>query len=335
MIFVTGGKGFIGSNFVRRLIAMGSDEEIFILDNDSYAANHENIVDLLNGIRDEEGNYLPSKVEFVNVDIANEEKVKHLFDVYEPEVIINFAAHTHVDRSIDNDREFFRSNVEGVRVLLKCVNELNSKKKRKFCRMVQISTDEVYGSNYSNQRTPVCYEFAPGNPYAASKAAAELLCLSYRNTFDTPVTIISFTNVFGPRQHKEKFIPTVIQAFKNDSYAPIYGTGKQVRQWIYIDEVTLRLCKYLRDLRSPGESFCKIPNKTHFAGNYKQYTNLELAHIIGTLMNKPIKLMLTQDRPGHDFRYYIEDTEDFSLRFDEGKGFEEALKETIRWYQNR
>ncbi len=303
-VLITGGCGFIGSNFSNYMVKKHPDYDIIILDKLTYAGRKENIQNILN------------QVEFVNGDICNKTDVEQV--VKDADFIINFAAESHVDRSITDLEPFILTEVLGAGRLLEAVKKFNVE------RFVQISTDEVYGSieNGSFKETD---SYNPRNPYAACKAAQELLARSYFETFKSPILITRTTNNYGPFQNTEKFLPRIIiNALKNKPI-PIYGSGKQVRDWIFV----LDNCEAVDLVLHRG----KIGEAYNIKGGNEK-TNLELARFILKIMDKPESLIsFIPDRLGHDQRYSLNDTKiRTELEWQPNTSFEEGANKTIKWY---
>jgi dTDP-glucose 4,6-dehydratase len=308
-LLITGGAGFIGSNFIRYILNKYSGYKITNLDKLSYCGNPENLKDV-----EKNPNY-----KFVKGDICDGKIVNKL--AKNVDVIVNFAAQTHVDRSIVDASEFVQTNVYGTYVLLEAA------KKYKINRTVHISTDEVYGSreNGSFKEEDALH---PNSPYAASKAAADLLVRSYLITYKLPVLIIRSSNNFGQYQFPEKVIPLFItnaNVLKNKKL-PLYGDGLNVRDWLYV----LDNCRAIDLILHKGE-IGQIYNVA--AGNEK--TNLELTKVILKIMGKSEDLIeYVKDRPGHDRRYSLDWTKIKKLGWQPQYQFEEALRQTIKWYQD-
>lgn len=306
-LLVTGGSGFIGSNFTRYMLKKHSCLEIINLDSFSYGSNSANLRDLEN-----EPNY-----RLVKGDIADTRLVtKTMRGV---DWVVNIAAETHVDRSISNPKPFFESNTLGTFSLLEAA------RRSEVDRFVHVSTDEVYGT------APVAESFkendllTPSNPYSASKAAADMYVTAYHKTYGLKALTTRCTNNFGPYQFPEKFIPkTIIRALLNLEI-PLYGSGRQVRDWIYVTDHCEALDLILRK-ESPGEIY------NISAGN--EIENVKIAEMILRLLDKPKeKIVFVEDRPGHDVRYSLESSK---IRSEFGwrpkHTFSEALKKTVDWY---
>ena len=306
-MLITGGAGFIGSNFIRYILNKYPEYSIINLDKLTYCGNLENLKDVENN-----PNY-----KFIKGDICDSDVVNDI--VKDSEIIINFAAQTHVDRSIIDASEFIRTNVHGTHVLLEAAKKYN------ISKFIHISTDEVYGSR-ENGSFKEDDALQPNSPYSASKAAADHLVLSYFVTYKLPVIIIRSSNNFGPYQYPEKVIPLFITNALENNKLPLYGDGLNVRDWLYV----LDNCQAIGLILHKGE-IGKIYNVG--AGNEK--TNLELTkHILDT-MGKPESLIeYVKDRPGHDRRYSMDFSRIRNLGWHPQYQFQQALKETIRWYQD-
>jgi len=304
-ILVTGGLGFIGSHFVRRILRL-ENVEITNLDKNTYAGNPENLADVENDPRYRcvEGNI---------ADVKTVERAMSGCDA-----VVNFAAETHVDNSIASDNAFVKTNVFGTHVLLKCA--LNDGVKK----FVQISTDEVYGS-VSNGFSTEESLLNPSNPYSASKAAAEQFCFAYHATFGLPVAITRSSNNFGPNQHPEKLIPKVILNALGNKPIPVYGTGKNVRDWIYVEE-NCRAIELVLEKGAPGQVY-------NVAGNNEK-NNLEIVRKILEMTGKSESLIkFVEDRKGHDFRYALDGAKLRRLGFEADKDFKTQLGKTVEWYE--
>jgi len=307
-ILVTGGLGFIGSNFIKNILEKFPEFKIYNLDDELIGSNHDNLKEFQN-----KKNY-----SFVKGNINNSKLVSKL--IKKSDVVINFAAESHVDRSISGPKPFIDSNIMGVYAILESIRKFDKK-------LIHISTDEVFGSlkkGSASEGDP----FNPASPYAASKAAAEMLANSYVKTYGCDVIITRCTNNFGPRQYEEKLIPKVILNAKNNQKIPVYGTGKNIRDWIYVEDHCNALSKVLFKGKS-GESY------NISAGN--EFSNLYVIKKILKFMHKPTSLIkFTSDRLGHDFRYSMNSTKSQkSLKWKPSTSFDEGLKKTIKWYLER
>lgn len=304
-ILVTGGCGFIGSNFIHHIVQKYPNYKIRVLDKLTYAGNKEN----LKGVLD--------RIEFFQGDICNITDVEKA--IKNCDGIINFAAETHVDRSIINSEQFVLTEVLGVSRLL------DAAKKFGIERFVQISTDEVYGS-IENGSFKELDSLNPRNPYAACKAGAELLIKAYYDTFNLPVLITRTTNNYGPFQHPEKLIPKIVINALMNKDVPLYGDGKQVRDWIFV----LDNCEAIDIVLHKGN----IGNIYNVRGNNEK-TNLEVARTILQKLEKPESLIkFVEDRLGHDRRYSLDDTKiKTELLWRPKVSFEEGIEKTIQWYK--
>ena len=305
-ILVTGGLGFIGSNFIRHILSEHCDVQIINVDKMSYGSNPANLRDIEKDRR----------YRFVKGDITNKELMEKI--VEQVDAVVNFAAETHVDRSIADPWSFFKSNVEGVLTLLETVRRNDSVK------FIQVSTDEVYGDIIRGSFTEED-RLTPSNPYASSKAAAEMFCLSYNRTYGLKINITRCTNNFGPRQFPEKLIPkTIIRALRNLPI-PVYGTGRNVRDWLYV----LDHCEAISLVLSKGK-----PGEIYNISSGNELQNIKIVEEILEILNKPKDLIIfVEDRPGHDFRYSLDSSKIRSeLGWKPRYTFSSALKETVRWY---
>jgi len=307
-ILVTGGAGFIGSNFTYFILENHPDYKVIVFDIlNKYSANPD--------IKIKFKNYKNFK--FVKGDITNKKQVEKI--VKKIDVIVNFAAETHVDRSIIEPDLFIKTNVFGTKILL------DAAKKFKIKKFIQISTDEVYGSMEKGRATEE-FRLNPGNPYAATKAAADLLAISYFNTFKVPVIITRSSNNFGPYQFPEKFIPLFITNAIENKELPLYGDGKNIRNWIYVED-NCRAIDLVMQKGKPGEIY-------NIGGNI-EIRNIDVAKKILNLLGKPESLIkFIKDRPGHDRRYSLDYKKIAKLGWQPKFQFEEALEKTVEWYSN-
>ena len=309
-ILVTGGAGFIGSNFIHYWLAHNPEDKIINLDVLTYAGNLENLADLRNN-----HNY-----QFVKGDICDRELVNQL--VKDINLIVHFAAESHVDRSILASQDFIRTNVEGTRVLLDVAKEHGK------IRFHHISTDEVFGSLGAsdpkfNETTP----YNPHSPYSASKAAADHLVRAYWYTHKLPITISNCTNNYGPYQFPEKIIPLFITNLLEGKKVPLYSKGENIRDWIYIDDHNAGVEAIIKKGKI-GETYC--------LGSGNEISNLELTKKILKLMAKSDEMIeYVKDRPGHDFRYGMDYSKaKIELSWQPQTDFDIGLAKTIDWYKN-
>jgi len=305
-ILVTGGLGFIGSNFIRYMLTKHKEIQIINVDKMSYGANPINLKDV------EKDN----RCSFIKGDITNPDLMKTV--IKEVDAVVNLAAETHVDRSIADPWAFFISNTEGALTLLEAAR-LSGRKNR----IVHISTDETYG-DITNGSFKEEDRLKPSSPYAASKASADLFCLAYHRTYGLDVLITRCTNNFGPYQFPEKLIPKAIIRANMNMKIPIYGRGENVRDWIYV----LDHCEAL-DLVLQGGEAGEIYNIS--SGN--ELGNLEVVQQILKIMGKPQELIeFVEDRPGHDVRYSLESSKMMKLGWKPKRSFKDSLSETVNWY---
>lgn len=309
-ILVTGGAGFIGSNFIRYIINKYDDYRIINLDALTYAGNLDN----LNDIKDNP-NYVFVKGDISDIDTVNKIMEKGV------DYIINFAAESHVDRSIDSSNAFIKTNVMGTQVLL------DAAKKYKIKKYIQISTDEVYGSlgetGYFTEKTPI----SPNNPYSASKASADLLVRAYYETYKLPINITRCSNNYGAYQYPEKLIPLMISRAYDNQPLPVYGNGLNIRDWIHVEDHCAAIDKVLH-LGKIGE--------VYNIGANNERNNLFIVRKILDCLDKDESLIeFVDDRLGHDVRYAIDATKiREELGWRPSYKFEEGIEETIRWYVN-
>ena len=308
-LLVTGGAGFIGSNFIHYIITEHSDWEVVNLDKLTYAGNLENLQDIENNPR----------YRFVKGDIADRKLVSSLLQEG-IDIIINFAAESHVDRSILDASPFIETNIKGTQTLLEGARHY------KVGKFIQVSTDEVYGTTEKGKFTEES-PLSPNSPYSASKAAADFLCHAYWKTYQLPVIITRCSNNLGPFQFPEKLIPLAITNALENKPIPIYGDGLNVRDWIYV----LDHCRALDFTLQKGKA-----GETYNIGANEEKTNLELIQRLLKVMDKPQSLIkFVADRPGHDRRYALDTTKiTRELGWQLNYSFEEALAATVDWYLN-
>ena len=314
-ILITGGAGFIGSNFIFYMLEKHPDYKIICVDKLTYAGNLETLKNLIAG----------NKIDFFKIDICDRERIYDLFDRERPDVVVNFAAESHVDRSIDNPGIFLFTNTLGTGVLLDASVKFGVK------RFHQISTDEVYGDLpldrpdlFFTEKTPL----KTSSPYSSSKAGADLLTLAYHRTYNLPVSVSRWSNNYGPYQFPEKLIPLMINNALNDKPLPIYGKGENVRDWLYVRDHCRAVDLIIHDENSNGEIFN--------IGGHNEMRNIDIVKLICRELGKPESLIkFVTDRKGHDLRYAI-DPEKVYIRLGwlpETK-FAEGIKKTISWYLN-
>lgn len=305
-LLVTGGAGFIGSAFVRRVLERHANASVTVLDKLTYAGNLANLEPVASDPR----------YTFVRGDIADADLVDRL--AAEVEAIVNFAAESHVDRSIEEPDAFIRTDVYGTFVLLEAA------RRHEHTRYLQVSTDEVYGhvpEGSSTETDPL----KPRSPYSASKAAGDLLVGAYHTTYGLSAVVTRASNNFGPFQYPEKVIPLFITNAIDDEMLPLYGDGLQIRDWLYVDDH----CDALETVLVRGE-----PGQTYNVGGGNELTNLELTRMILEQLGKPMSLVRrVEDRPGHDRRYSVDSSRIRELGWMPAHDFADALSRTVDWYR--
>ena len=307
-ILVTGGAGFIGSNYVHHLLHTVDDVEVITLDALTYAGSTEN----LDGVLDD------PRHEFVEGDIRDRDLVKDL--VAQADTVVNFAAESHVDRSIDGAAPFVETNVNGLQSLLDTALATD------LDRFIQISTDEVYGQTLDGDFTEND-PLAPRNPYDATKAGADLLAQSYHETHDLPVLITRSSNNFGPGQHPEKLIPKLIRRSLRGESFPLYGDGTNVREWTYVTDN----CRAIETVRTHGE-----PGEIYNIGSNEELTNRTVAEqVLDAVGASEDLITFVEDRPGHDQRYALDSSKVRSLGWCPEQRFGDGLERTIEYYRQR
>lgn len=316
-ILITGGAGFIGSNFVYYQLSKHPQDQVVCLDSLTYAGNMETLEEALKN----------PNFRFVKGDIADRELVDKLFEEVKPNIVVNFAAESHVDRSIDNPGIFLQTNIIGTQVLMDACRKYN------VSRYHQVSTDEVYGDLpldrpdlFFTEETPI----QTSSPYSASKAAADLLVQAYHRTYGLPISISRCSNNYGPYHFPEKLIPLVISRALADQEIPVYGKGENVRDWLYVEDHCVAIDLIIRDEQSVGE--------VYNIGGHNEHTNLSVVKTILKHLGKPESLIrFVTDRPGHDMRYAIDPQKIHSkLGWLPKTAFDEGIEKTIQWYlENR
>ena len=311
-IIVTGGAGFIGSNFIFHMLAKHPDYRIICLDKLTYAGNLFTLAPVKNKLN----------VRFVQADICDREAVDKLFEEEHPDMVVNFAAESHVDRSIENPQVFLDTNIIGTSVLM------DACRKYGIARYHQVSTDEVYGDLpldrpdlFFTEETPI----HTSSPYSSSKAGADLLVLAYNRTYGLPVTISRCSNNYGPYHFPEKLIPLMIANALNDKPLPVYGEGLNVRDWLYVEDH----CKAIDLIIHNGKV-----GEVYNVGGHNEKQNIEIVKIICKELGKPESLIThVGDRKGHDMRYAIDPTKIHNdLGWLPETKFEDGIKKTIQWY---
>lgn len=327
MILITGGAGFIGTNFLLDWLTQ-SDEEVINLDVLTYAGNLENLITLKDDKRHT----------FVQGNICDSTLVTRLFTEYQPRAVINFAAESHVDRSIQDPEEFIQTNIVGTFRLLEIAraywNELEHKAKQKF-RFLHVSTDEVYGSLESGEEAfDEYHRYEPNSPYSASKAASDHLIRAYHHTYGLPVFTTNCSNNYGPYQFPEKLIPLIIINALADKPLPVYGDGQQIRDWLYVKDH----CAAIRTVLEAG-----TVGETYNIGSNNEKLNIDIVRSVCTLLDtlsprtdgKSYQQQITfvTDRPGHDRRYAINSKKiEDELGWKPTETFETGIYKTVQWY---
>lgn len=322
-ILITGGAGFIGSNFINMMAAKYPEYNIINLDALTYAGNLENLVEI-----NRVSNYT-----FEKADIRDREVVEELFKKYNFELVVNFAAESHVDRSIEEPEVFLTTNIIGTQVLLDIAKKYwKVNPDDKYCnkfkegvKFVQVSTDEVYGALGETGLFTETMNLMPNSPYSASKASADMIVRAYHETFGMPVNITRCSNNYGPYQFPEKLIPLIINNCLKGKKLPIYGDGMQVRDWLHVSDH----CKAIDTIIHKG----KVGEVYNIGGNNEK-TNIDLVRLIIKTLGKSEDLIeYVKDRPGHDRRYAIDNTKiTTELGWKPEYTFEDGIKETIEWY---
>ena len=311
-IIVTGGAGFIGSNFIFHMLSEHPDYSIICLDSLTYAGNLSTLSSVMNN----------THFTFYKADIRNRDQIYSIFEQEHPDIIVNFAAESHVDRSIENPSVFLETNIIGTSILLDACRKYGIK------RFHQVSTDEVYGDLPLDRPDLLFTETTPihaSSPYSASKASADLLALAYCRTYGLPVTISRCSNNYGPYQFPEKLIPLIIINALNDKELPVYGEGLNVRDWLYVEDH----CKAIDLIIHSGRI-----GEVYNIGGHNEMRNIDIVHLILERLGKPESLIRhVTDRKGHDLRYAIDPSKISSeLGWKPETMFKDGIKQTIDWY---
>ena len=322
-ILVTGGAGFIGSNFVHYVLKNYTDVCLVNLDALTYAGNLENLTAVQNDPR----------YHFVKGDIRDKNLVEELFHTYQFDTVVNFAAESHVDRSITEPEIFLTTNILGTQVLLEAAKrawkvEPDNKYSREYIpgvKYLQVSTDEVYGALGKTGMFTETTPLSPNSPYSASKASADMVVRAYHETFGMPVNITRCSNNYGPYQFPEKLIPLMIHNCSHDKALPVYGDGMQIRDWLYVEDHCSAICTVLEKGR--------IGQVYNIGGNNEK-ANIEIVKLLISTLGKSEDLIkYVQDRPGHDRRYAIDNTKiTTELGWSPAYTFEVGIRKTISWY---
>ena len=311
-IIVTGGAGFIGSNFIFHMLKTYTNYRIICLDKLTYAGNLSTLAPIMRN----------PNFRFMKMDICEREGVYKLFEKEKPDIVVNFAAESHVDRSIENPEIFLQTNVIGTSVLMDACRKYGN------VRFHQVSTDEVYGDlplDRPDLKFTESSPIRPSSPYSASKASADLLVLSYHRTYGLPVTISRCSNNYGPYQFPEKLIPLMIINALHDKPLPVYGKGVNVRDWLYVEDH----CRAIDLIIQSGEI-----GEIYNIGGHNEIRNIDIVKLICKELNKPESLIVhVVDRKGHDLRYTIDSTKiQKTLGWQPKVKFEDGIQKTIQWY---
>lgn len=322
-VLVTGGAGFIGSNFVKLMLKKHPNYKIINIDALTYAGNLENLKDI-----DNNENYT-----FIKVDIRDREKIEEIFEAYKVDTVVNFAAESHVDRSIEEPEVFLTTNVIGTQTLLDVAkkywkvnpDDKYCKEYKEGVKFLQVSTDEVYGALGETGMFVETMPLMPNSPYSASKASADMVVRSYHETFGMPVNITRCSNNYGPYQFPEKLIPLIINNSLNGKDLPVYGDGMQVRDWLHVSDH----CSAIDTVIHKG-----VIGDVYNIGGNNEKANIEIIKLIIETLGKSEDLIkYVKDRPGHDRRYAINNTKiTTQLGWEPAYTFEHGMKETIQWY---
>ena len=313
-IIVTGGAGFIGGNFMHYMVNKYADDKIICIDSLTYAGNLETLEPIA-----KKPNY-----KFYKADITDRKTIFKIFENEKPDYCINFAAESHVDRSVENPEIFLKTNILGTQVLMDACRKYGIK------RYHQVSTDEVYGDlplDRLDLQFDETYPIKPSSPYSASKASADLLVMAYHRTFKLPTTISRCSNNYGPYHFPEKLIPLMISRALNDEKLPVYGEGENVRDWLYVHDHCVAIDMIVRNGRD-GEIYN--------IGGHEEKANIDIVKLILKKLGKPETLIeFVKDRPGHDLRYAMNPKKiESELGWKPSVTFEEGLDKTIDWYLN-
>ncbi|ENJ9652638.1 dTDP-glucose 4,6-dehydratase [Clostridium botulinum] len=324
-ILVTGGAGFIGSNFIKLMLKKYPDYKIINIDVLTYAGNLENLKDI-----QDYPNYT-----FIRADIRDRVKMDEIFKTYDVDNVVNFAAESHVDRSIVEPEIFLTTNIIGTQVMLDVAkkhwklnaNDKYSKEYKKGVKFLQVSTDEVYGTLSLTGSFVETMPLMPNSPYSASKASADMIVRAYYETFGMPINITRCSNNYGPYQFPEKLIPLVINNCLNEKELPVYGDGMQIRDWLHVSDH----CSAIDMVLHKG-----LVGEVYNIGGNNEKANIDIVKLIVKTLGKAESLIrYVKDRPGHDRRYAIDNTKIITkLGWEPIHTFEEGIKETIQWYLN-
>lgn len=322
-VLVTGGAGFIGSNFVKMMVEKYPDYNIINLDALTYAGNLENLSDI-----DTASNYT-----FVKADVRDREVIEQIFKTQNIDMVVNFAAESHVDRSIEEPEVFFTTNIIGTQVLLDAAkkywkinpDDKYCKEYKKGVKFLQVSTDEVYGALGETGMFVETMPLMPNSPYSASKASADMIVRAYNETFGLPMNITRCSNNYGPYQFPEKLIPLMINNCLKEKDLPVYGDGMQVRDWLHVSDH----CTAIDTVLHKGKD-----GEVYNIGGNNEKANIEIVKLLIQTLGKSEDLIkYVKDRPGHDRRYAIDNTKiTTELGWEPSYTFEQGIQETIEWY---
>jgi len=304
-LLITGGAGFIGSEFVRQAVKNGFS--VIVVDKLTYAGDLERLKEI------------KEKISFYRADITNREFIEHIFKAEKPQVVVHFAAESHVDRSILDASPFIETNVKGTQVLLDVAKEVG------IDLFVNVATDEVYGELGKEGKFFETTPLNPNSPYSVSKASADMLGRAYYRTYGLPVITVRPSNNYGPWQYPEKLIPVVILKALNDESIPVYGTGENVREWLYVSDC----CEAIFEIIKKGKA-----GEIYNIGSGEERQNIEVVKAILNILGKPESLIIfVEDRPGHDFRYSLSTEKiEKELGWRAKVNFEEGIEKTVKWY---
>jgi len=304
-LLITGGAGFIGSEFVRQ--AVKNDFSVIVVDKLTYAGDLERLKEI------------KEKISFYRADITNREFIEHIFKAEKPQVVVHFAAESHVDRSILDASPFIETNVKGTQVLLDVAKEVG------IDLFVNVATDEVYGELGKEGKFFETTPLNPNSPYSVSKASADMLGRAYYRTYGLPVITVRPSNNYGPWQYPEKLIPVVILKALNDEPIPVYGTGENVREWLYVSDC----CEAIFEIIKKGKA-----GEIYNIGSGEEKQNIEVVKAILNILGKSESLItFVEDRPGHDFRYSLSTEKiEKEIGWRAKVNFEEGIEKTVKWY---
>ena len=321
-VLVTGGAGFIGCALIRKLSEIGA--KIHCIDSLTYASSIDRIKPFIS----------VDKASFSHESISNKVAMEEVFNTFKPNAILHLAAESHVDRSIEKSEDFIQTNLVGTSVLLEVYRDYFCRKPEHYARFIHVSTDEVYGSLKSEGEFSEESPYRPNSPYSASKAGSDHLARAWAMTYNLPITITNCSNNFGPHQHDEKLIPTIIRTALSGQVIPIYGTGQNVRDWLYVDDHVDALITILH-AKNPAQQYC--------IGGGAEHSNIALCKKVCRILDKLrprsdgksycSQITFVEDRKGHDFRYAINSSKIYKdLGWKAKRDFNVSIEQTIKWY---